>query len=778
MQTLFFYVVKRVRNNDVLAFLAYFNSEMVRLCGTRISWLKMIIFMIVLQMLLVIKKYNNNNNNNDNNIILKLKRKENQNQRSEQDIAINFTKPMAIQTLTLTTEVISTDTTHIEETNTDYTASPLIEYGEKLETFLDSNEVTKHGIELEWVVNKIRQEAKVWEMTQKLVEKRGLQQSIKKKQILLYMGLLNIGMGQDALTGGPVGELVQWSNLIVGLNILGHNIEIVKDGNQFEQKMIKRRDYDLIIIDYLGLYGISEERYFQNLCKFRILDSFGTDPKYNIRTYEMADKGLYDQYNLPDTRQIWTYYPLTPDNSFLGTMIPSKQQNKTNNTGTIDKKKIALVYGKVASYIQYFPNNINVLQLISEYMEIHLTMSPDEAISSLPFHTINHGILSSKELSELLDQTHLFVGLGFPFIGPGPFDALAHGCTFLQPNFEIPKNRNTDGFFHGKPTMLTLTSQHSYLEQFGDPEYVYTVDYNDIDLVNENVDRIAKREKLSPYIPYEFTEVGYMVRLAILTEKLQTCDAENVALNKIPQTTVADSFDGNNILLLTDGVWSMHSCYSLVNLESKRPFVSIGFDSTIWVWEVKLKLSPTWNTEGHNPLANIDIELLSENGQPLKVRSFVVDRVSIEWLWVNTSDVAHVILYTNVNISICEFEVYSSEAYKQLWPSIDKLEVKHSKPGESCSTTCFTHDRICARNLFPMLDTTEYFEQHFDCKGYRTDRIGPAIDDSHSFPQDCIQNTDPMQYNCIEKQDSVIRICPCVLKHPGQNGIPFTNDYT
>ena len=652
-----------------------------------------------------------------------------------------------------------------------------IEFKEILNTFLNSKEITSQGEHLEWVVAKIRSDMEEWVVTHKLVLQKGWIKTIKKKNILLLMGLLFIDMGRAALRGGPVGELVQWSTLMVGLNMFGHHIEIAKNGAELEQKLSGGHPYDLIFIDYLGLSSISEERYFQYRCKFRVLDNFGTDPQFNMRTNEISGIRLYDRWNLPDTRQIWTYLPLTQDNSFLGIIIPFRNNQKSTRSKPVDSKKIALVYGKSESYLHYDPNNMKVLKVISEYMEIHLTMPSSREIKNLPFQTISHGILSQKDLGELLDQTHLFIGLGEPLIGPGPFDALAYGCTFLQPIYAKPRNRDTDAAFAGKPTIFTHISQHGYLEQFGDPEYVYTVDYNDIDLVKETVERIAKREKLSPYIPYEFTGVGYMDRLAILTEKLQTCDTENVALNKVPQSADGNSFDANNILLLTDGVWSMHSCYSLVNLESKRPFVSIGFDSTVWVWEVKLRLSPTWNTERHNPLDNIDIELLSENGQLLKVRSFVVDRVSIEWLWVNTSDVAHVILYTNVNINICEFEVYSNEAYKQLWPSIDTLEVKHSKPGESCSTTCFTHDRICSRNFFSMLDTTEYFKQHFDCKGYRTDRIGPAIDDPHSFQQDCFQNTDPMQYNCIEKQDSVIRICPCVLKHPGQNGVPFTDGF-
>ena len=701
------------------------------------------------------------------------------NQITDQDISIN-TPIMDSNILIQPTEVETekkNESVSVEYTNFSNETSTL-EYNNYVETLLSSNEITKQGIHLEWVVAKIRQEIEEWQMIKKVQEKRGQLQKITEKSILLFMGLLDINMGIDALKGGPVGELVQWSDLIAALNMLRHQIEIVMNGAQFEQKMVEGRHYDLIITDYLGLFRISEERYFQNLCKFRILDIFGTDPQFNIRTYTMLEKGLYDKWNLPDMRQIWTYYPLNQDNSFLGINIPSRLLQKQTNTNFIDKKKIALVYGKVASYLNYSPNNINVLKLISDYMQIHLTMSPDQEIENLPFEKINHGVLSQSELAELLDQTHLFVGLGLPFIGPGPLDALAHGCTFLQPSFEIPKNRDTDALFQGKPTMLTLNSQHSYLEKFGDPDYVYTIDYNNIELVKQVVEQIAQRPKLPPYIPHEFTGVGFVDRLAILTEKLNTCNSGNVALGKVPILGDVNSLDNtDSINRVTDGVWSMDSCYILAKQDLNKSCINIVFENTIWVWEIKLRLLPTWNKVGYNPSAHIDIELLSENGQLLKVRRFVVDRVSIEWLWVDTGSVANVRLYSDVSINICELEVYSHEAYQKTWPSIDMLKVKYSKPGESCSTTCFTHELICARNLFPMLDSVGYLQQHFECSNYRTDMVGPAMDDSQSSEILCILNTDSMLYSCVAYQDSVIRLCPCVLKHPGQNGVPLADAF-
>lgn len=49
-------------------------------------------------------------------------------------------------------------------------------------------------------------------------------------QILVHLGLLTKESGfkiaETAFSGGPLGELVQWSDLITSLYLLGHDIRI------------------------------------------------------------------------------------------------------------------------------------------------------------------------------------------------------------------------------------------------------------------------------------------------------------------------------------------------------------------------------------------------------------------------------------------------------------------------------------------------------------------------------------------------------------------------
>lgn len=46
----------------------------------------------------------------------------------------------------------------------------------------------------------------------------------------------------------------------------------------------------------------------------------------------------------------------------------------------------------------------------------------------------------------------VFVGLGFPYEGPAPIEAIALGCVFLQPRLHPPHSADNNNFYKGKPT--------------------------------------------------------------------------------------------------------------------------------------------------------------------------------------------------------------------------------------------------------------------------------------------------------------------------------------
>lgn len=51
----------------------------------------------------------------------------------------------------------------------------------------------------------------------------------------------------------------------------------------------------------------------------------------------------------------------------------------------------------------------------------------------------------------------LFVGLGFPYEGPAPLEAIANGCAFLNLRFNPPKSSKNTEFFKGKPTLREVS---------------------------------------------------------------------------------------------------------------------------------------------------------------------------------------------------------------------------------------------------------------------------------------------------------------------------------
>ena len=60
--------------------------------------------------------------------------------------------------------------------------------------------------------------------------------------------------------------------------------------------------------------------------------------------------------------------------------------------------------------------------------------------------------LQTSSFYFLSQQSRLFVGLGFPFEGPAPLEAIAQGCVFLNPKVNPPVDRDSSDFFQRKPT--------------------------------------------------------------------------------------------------------------------------------------------------------------------------------------------------------------------------------------------------------------------------------------------------------------------------------------
>lgn len=86
--------------------------------------------------------------------------------------------------------------------------------------------------------------------------------------MLIYIGALSDKAGfkfsENADHGGPLGELVQWSDLIASLYLLGHNLEFATELVQLKSHLVvtagiggcptnSETRYDAVYIDIVGL---------------------------------------------------------------------------------------------------------------------------------------------------------------------------------------------------------------------------------------------------------------------------------------------------------------------------------------------------------------------------------------------------------------------------------------------------------------------------------------------------------------------------------------------
>ncbi|CAM9529486.1 alpha-1,6-mannosylglycoprotein 6-beta-N-acetylglucosaminyltransferase A [Lethenteron reissneri] len=392
--------------------------------------------------------------------------------------------------------------------------------------------------EFRWMKMRILRMEESWlAAVRSLSEEHDLQGRTRKK-ILVHLGLLTKESGfkiaESAFSGGPLGELVQWGDVISALYLLGHHIKLSVSVSELREVMKRvagvksgcpvkgEKVVDLIYIDIVGLTQFKKAvgpPWVHYQCMLRVLDSFGTEPEFNHAQYAQSrgHKTPWGKWSLVP-RQFYTMFPHTPDNSFLGFVVEQHlNSSDAAHMEDVKRQNQSLVYGKVDNF---WKGKMQYLDIIGKYTEIHGTVHG--ATVNVPPYVKNHGILSGRELQFLLRETKLFVGLGFPYEGPAPLEAIANGCVFLNPRFRPPKSSKNTDFFKGKPTLRELTSQHPYAEVYIGKPHVWTIDIDDPQEVEAAVRQIVA-QKTEPYMPYEFTCEGMLQRVNAFIEKQDFC---------------------------------------------------------------------------------------------------------------------------------------------------------------------------------------------------------------------------------------------------------------
>ncbi|XP_073540076.1 alpha-1,6-mannosylglycoprotein 6-beta-N-acetylglucosaminyltransferase B [Phyllobates terribilis] len=363
----------------------------------------------------------------------------------------------------------------------------------------------------------------------------------EQKQILVHIGFLTEESGDvfspRVLKGGPLGEMVQWADVLAALYVLGHSLKITVSVKELQSylgvppgrgncPLTEPLSFDLIYTDYHGMQqmkqhmGLSFRKY---RCRLRVVDTFGTEPAYNHEEYATLHgyRTNWGYWNL-HPKQFMTMFPHTQDNSFMGFVTDELNETERQQVAQNKVRNMAVVYGKEAAMWK-LQGKEKFLAVLHKHMEVHGTVYFEtQRPPEVPAFVKNHGLLPQQDLQQLLKKAKLFIGFGFPYEGPAPLEAVANGCVFLQPRFNPPHSSLNHEFFRGKPTSREVSSQHPYMEMTIGRPHVITVDYNDTKEFEAAIKAIM-RSKIEPYLPYEFTSEGMLQRLHAYIQHQEFC---------------------------------------------------------------------------------------------------------------------------------------------------------------------------------------------------------------------------------------------------------------
>ncbi|XP_058261529.1 alpha-1,6-mannosylglycoprotein 6-beta-N-acetylglucosaminyltransferase B [Hemibagrus wyckioides] len=394
---------------------------------------------------------------------------------------------------------------------------------------------------LSFMRRRIRRLAVQWAVAARRLDERLRSQQRQQKRVLVHVGFLTEESGDvfspKVLKGGPLGEMVQWADILSALHVLGHDLKIslsVKELHGFLGVPPGRGScplrgpfpFDLIYTDYHGLQQMKQHLGLslrKHKCHIRVIDSFGTEPAYNHEEYATMHgyRTNWGYWNL-NCRQYMTMFPHTPDNSFMGFVAEELNHTERLNIQREKVNNMAVIYGKEASMWKVSGKD-KFLTILHRYMDIHGTVYYEsQRPPEIPAFVRNHGLLPQHELQQLLRKAKLFVGFGFPYEGPAPLEAIANGCIFLQPKFHPPRSSLNNEFFRGKPMSREVSSQHPYSEQYIGKPHVITVDYNNSEEIEAAIKEILKA-KVEPFLPYEYTSEGMLERLNAYIQHQDFC---------------------------------------------------------------------------------------------------------------------------------------------------------------------------------------------------------------------------------------------------------------
>ena len=362
---------------------------------------------------------------------------------------------------------------------------------------------------------------------------------MKRPVVIFQSAFTRAAWRAQSRVGGPMGEIAVGRSMVRGVGTLGYRAIELQGGRLPTASLLlarlrfhwRSRGGDLSIrqglrstadflvfdpwtLDHAARRGVVREN---DAHRVLVLDSFGTAPESRLPYSGWVD-----------SRRYLTPFPVRYPwgaNTFLGFLIGGAVDNPLPDPEALlnrirsslsAKERFCVLWTKDAANVG--PSERALLAALSRICPIYATISRERGYRPgiLPDGVENLGYLQAEEWQALLRRASFLIGVGDPLLGIAPLDALAAGCTYINPRFTPARPINGD-------PALPVTSQHPFLEQIPMP-FVHNVALSDTAAVEaavesslqtavrrEALEGEAGRALLDALGP--FTEAPYLCRL-------------------------------------------------------------------------------------------------------------------------------------------------------------------------------------------------------------------------------------------------------------------------
>ncbi|ROL40909.1 Alpha-1,6-mannosylglycoprotein 6-beta-N-acetylglucosaminyltransferase A [Anabarilius grahami] len=565
--------------------------------------------------------------------------------------------------------------------------------------------------EFRWMMLRIKRMEEPWvSAVRSLASKQNLANH-KRKKILVHLGLLTKESGfkiaENAFSGGPLGELVQWSDLITTLYLLGHDVRISASLAELKEIMKKvmgnksscptkgDKIVELIYIDIVGLAQFKKTlgpSWVHYQCMLRVLDSFGTEPEFNHAHYAQS-KG----HKTP-----WGKWNLNPQQ--FNTMFQQilYVQNSKKNVRLLFKPITVIA---VIDRIEFF-----------EQMAFRCFSAKPRYLGDLldyRCHGNNSSLGNVDTHTDLSPHTPDNSFLGFVVEQHLNASDVKHIDDIKRQNQSLVYGK-VDNFWKDKKKYLDII--HSYMEVHGTVHGTSTVHLpgyvkNHGILSGRDLQFLLRETKLFVGLSFPYEGPAPLEAIA------NGCAFLNPRFDPPKSSKNTDFFKGKP---------------TLRELTSQHPYAEV-YIGRPHVWTV--------NIDDPAEVENAIKAILSQKIEPYLPYEFtcegMLQRVNA---FIENQDFCH---------------------GQVMWPPLSAMQVKFAPAGKSCKQVCQEEQLICEPSFFQHLNKDKDLARYgVECKTVESanDIVVPAFSES---AQHCVFQSDLLLFSCAGAHQSLTRICPC-----------------